>query len=244
MKAVPADEAIVVEPLSPAVGLEVRGASLDAPSDELSAMVSDLWQVGGALLFRNCADPTRGAAALGRAIAGNTLITVSAAVPGGTDWMMVGADTSDPPPLACIVGTETGNLPALWLAGMEAAADAMRLTGADTLAEAQGLHFAHSLDGPMLPIVQKHPVSGATAFYPPPRRAAATDPVALAIVRMAEEPQFCHRHDWQPGDLLAWDPRVVRSMWTHAPAEKDATFAIVRTAAPQPMTRPEWEMPL
>lgn len=244
MRAVPADEAIVVEPLSPAVGLEVRGVSLDAPSDELAAMVRDLWQVGGALLFRNCTDTTRGAAALGQAIGGNSLITVSATVPGGADWAMVGADTSHPLPLACIVGTESGNLPALWLAGMEAAADAMRLTGSDTLAEAQGLHFAHSPEGPMLPVLQKHPVSGATVLYPAPRRAAATDPVALAVVRIAEEPQFSYRHDWQPGDLLAWDPRVVRSMWTHAPAEKDATFAIVRSAAPQPMTRPEWEMPL
>jgi hypothetical protein len=51
MQAVGTDEAIMVEPLSPAVGLEVRGASLDAPQDELSAMVRDLWQVGGAYCF-------------------------------------------------------------------------------------------------------------------------------------------------------------------------------------------------
>jgi hypothetical protein len=195
-------------------------------------------------LFRNSADAARDAAALGRAIAGNTLITVSASVPGTTDWAMVGADTSDPPPLACIVGTDSGKLPPLWLAGMEAAADAMRLTASDTLAEAQGLHFAHSLDGPMLPILQKHPVSGATVLYPPPRRAAVVDPVAHAIVRTAEEPQFCYRHDWQAGDLLAWDPRVVRCKWADMPDEDSAVFAIVRAAAPQPATRPEWEMPL
>lgn len=245
MRTVAADDAIHVEPLSPAVGLEVRGASLDAPSDELADMIRDLWQVAGALLFRNCADPATSAAALGRAIANKTLVAVSANVPGTADWSMVGADSTELSPLACIVGTETGNLPDLWLAGMEAAADSLRMTSPETLTEAEGLHFAHSLDGPMLPVLQKHPLSDATVLFPPPRRAAATDQVALALVRAAEEPEFCYRHEWQPGDVLAWDPRAVRSRWERLPAEDVATFSIVRAAnTPQPAGRPEWEFPL
>lgn len=238
MRAIAADDAILVEPVSPAVGLEVRGVDLDAPdTDEVAAMLRDLWQVGGALLFRGCADPAHSAALLGRALAGNTLIAVSGAVPGGTEWSMVGAESSDPPPLACVVATASGDLPPLWLAGMEAAADALRLTHPETLADADGLHFAHSLDGPMLPVVQQHPLSGATVLYPPPRAAARKDPVGLALVRTAEEARFCHRHAWQPGDVLAWDPRAVRCRWESLPEDGDATFAIVRAAgSAQPAT--------
>lgn len=245
MRSDAADDAIHVEPLSPAVGLEVRGASPDAPSDEVAAMIRDLWQVAGALLFRGCDDPAKSAAALGRAIAGKALVAVSAHVPGTADWSMVGAEGMETLPLACIVGTDTGDLPDLWLAGMEAAADSLRMTSPDTLTDAESLHFAHSLDGPMLPVLQKHPLSGAWVLYPPPRRAAATDQTALALVRTAEEPEFCHRHEWQPGDVLAWDPRAVRSRWERLPAENAAMFSIVRTAnTPQPATGTEWEMPL
>ncbi|MCB9929992.1 MAG: hypothetical protein H6844_11345 [Alphaproteobacteria bacterium] len=238
-----ADDAILVEPLSPAVGLEVRGVDLDTLSDELAAMVRDLWQVGGALLFRGCADPARCAAALGRAIAGKTLIAVSASIPGSAEWSMVGADGTASLPLACVVGTGDAALPPLWLAGMEAAADSLRMTAPETLKDAEGLHFAHSLDGPMRPVLLEHPLTGATVLYPPPRRAASQDPVGQALVRTAEEPQFGHCHAWQPGDVLAWDPRAVRARWDEAPAEDSATFAIVRAASSLP-AKPDWELPV
>ena len=54
MRTTAADDAVFVEPLAPAVGLEVRGVTPDALDDEHTAMLRDLWQVGGALLFRNC----------------------------------------------------------------------------------------------------------------------------------------------------------------------------------------------
>ncbi len=246
MQADAADEAILVEPLSPAVGLEIRGVVPDDLTDEQIAMLRDLWQVGGALLFRGCERPARGGATLARILAGDTLITVSASVPGGTEWGMVGADAPGSLPLVCVVATRTLDLPALNLAGMEAAADSLRLVDSNLLAEAQALHFAHSLDGPMLAVLQQHPISGATVLYPPPRRAAGKDAVALALVRTAEEPQFAYRHVWQPGDVLAWDPRAVRSMWDSAPAEDAAAFSVVRSAtdAQLPATAPEWEMPL
>ena len=255
MQETAADDAILVEPLAPAVGLAVSGVALDVSgpdglgsgglSDEHAAMLRDLWQVGGAFLFRGSPNPARAAAALGRVLAGDALIAVSASVPGGTEWAMVGAEAPAPHPLVCVVATEDGALPPLWLAGMEAAADALRLTNADTLMEAEGLHFAHSLDGPMLPVLQRHPQSGATILFPPPRRAAGKDPQALTLVRLAEEPRFCYRHDWQPGDVLAWDPRAVRSLWQQAPVASAATtFAIVRSASHLSAGPPEWELPL
>jgi hypothetical protein len=171
---------------------------------------------------------------------------VTASVPGSTEWGMVGAEATGSLPLVCVVATKTEDLPALHLAGMEAAADALRLIDSNLLSEAKALHFAHSLDGPMLAVLQQHPLSGATILYPPPRRAAGKDAVALALVRTAEEPQFSYRHTWQPGDVLAWDPRAVRSMWEKTPAGDAAAFSIVRSAtdAQLPATAPEWEMPL
>ena len=98
----------------------------------------------------------------------------------------------------------------------------------------------------MLPVLHQHPLSNATILYPPPRRAAGKDSVALALVRMAEEPQFCYRHVWQPGDVLAWDPRAVRSKWDRTPTEGSAAFSVVRasSASQLPANAPEWEMPL
>jgi hypothetical protein len=246
MRTTAADDAVLVEPLAPAVGLEVRGVTPDALNDEQTAMLRDLWQIGGALLFRNCERPGRCAALLGRVLGGDILTTVSATIPGSTEWAMVGADASAPLPLACVIATDSGDLPALSLAGMEAAIDSLRLTGSDMLSEAEHLHFAHSLDGPMLPVLLHHPLSGVTVLYPPPRRAAGKDSAALALVRMAEEPQFCYRHVWQPGDVLAWDPRAVRSKWELTPAEDSAVFSIVRasSASQLPANAPEWEMPL
>lgn len=102
MRTTAADDAVFVEPLAPAVGLEVRGVTPDALDDEHTAMLRDLWQVGGALLFRNCERPARCAALLGRVLGGDILTTVSATIPGSAEWAMVGADSTSPlPPRLC-----------------------------------------------------------------------------------------------------------------------------------------------
>ena len=126
---------------------------------------------------------------------------------------------------------------------MEAAADALRLTAAETLAEAEDRYSAHSLDAPMRPVLYRHPLSGATVLYPPPRRATGKDPLLLALARTAEEPEFIYRHEWQAGDVLAWDPTAVRSLWERVPADDAASFSIARAASTLPPT-PDWELPV
>ena len=225
------DDAILVEPLAPAVGLSVRGVDLTALTDDLTAMLQDLWQLGGALLFRGCEDPRLAVASLCQALVPDTPLTETSTPPGGTGWAMVGADASTAPPVVCAAGS-ADTLPALWLAGMEAAADALHLTGVEALSEAVGKRFAHRVGGPLHPALVRHAVSGAGVLYPPPRALAEHDGPANALVRHAEQPQFHYRHIWQRGDVFAWDPRAVRSRWEALPTDTGAAFITLQGSSP------------
>ncbi|MGZ0190508.1 MAG: hypothetical protein ACKVH0_21340, partial [Alphaproteobacteria bacterium] len=84
--------AIMVEPLSPAVGLMIDGVDLLALTDQSTDMIQDLWQVGAALLFRRQQQPQEAARRLALALGtGAILADILPLTAIRDDWVMLGA---------------------------------------------------------------------------------------------------------------------------------------------------------
>lgn len=205
--------AIRVEPLSPAVGLWISGVDLLRLDAGSAAMICDLWQLGGALLFRAQSLPEEAArklaAVLGKgpaperdASAGLASVTGAWAMPGSAEAV---------PPKALVLAADSA-APSLMLAGMEAAADAMRMEDPEFLAQIAGARAPHVAGGPEHPVLHRHPLSGEVCLYPPPLVQAGF-PDAAALADYAVQERFCCSLEWQAGDVLAIDPRAVLCRW-------------------------------
>lgn len=223
---------IRIEPMSPAVGLWAGGVDLLALDSGLAAMIADMWQLGGALLFRGQDDPAMAAAKLAAVLAKGPVGGMDAGdladgVRIAADWTMPGADLALPPK-ALVLGGEAIPAP-LAMAGMEAAADALRMEDPGFLAEIANTRAAHANGGPLHPVMHRHPLSGEACLYPPPA-ALARFPGADRLLAHAERPAFCWTHEWQPGDVLAIDPRAVRCRWADGREHAAAMMAIPGTA--------------
>ena len=218
MTAGPATEpqAIRVEPLSPAVGLWIGGVDLLRLDAGGAAMIEDLWQLGGALLFREHLPAEDAALKLAAVLAkgpvggGAPADATADRAPVAGDWSMPGAQAALPPKALVFAADEA--LPGLLLAGMEAAADAMHMEDPDFLAQIAGARAPHGEGGPPHPVLHRHPQTGEACFYPPPPQLASF-PGAAALGEYAAQERFCYAHEWRPGDVLAIDPRAVRCRW-------------------------------
>jgi hypothetical protein len=234
--------AIMVEPLSPAVGLMIDGVDLLALTDQSTDMIQDLWQVGAALLFRRQQQPQEAARRLALALGtGAILADILPLTAIRDDWVMLGADQPLPPAVAVLA--ESGGqpsllpghcYPSLWLAGMEAAADALRMADPEFLAGLNLSRGMHAAAGPAQPLVHRHAMTGEACLYPPPvaHQAAKAEKVMQQHVI---QQRFCYKHVWQPGDVLAFDPRAVRCKWDQLPAAEGSGFALPGTAPLEPV---------
>ena len=179
---------IRIEPLSPAVGLWVDGPDLHQLDAGLKAMIEDLWQLGGALLFRHQRSPEDAARVLASVLAKGPV-----AVDGGTaedtsfggDWAMPGSHSSVPPN-ALIFCAGASDTP-LAMAGMEAAADALQMAEPDLMAQVAGVWVAHTPGGPEHPLLHRHPLSGEVCFYAPPPGETAF-PGSAQLLAYLEQP--------------------------------------------------------
>ena len=241
-----AAKAIRIEPLSPAVGLWVDGVDLHRLDGGSAAMIQDLWQLGGALLFRAQENPETAAVNLATVLAHGPVALTEGARAGdeiaGTHWQMPGGWLAVPHK-ALVFGPASGSagLPELLMAGMEAAADTMRMEAPELLAGFIGLRCAHAPGGTGHPLVLRHPQSGEACLYPPPENG----PPFLGAERLmthASQARFCWRYDWQPGDVLAVDPRAVRCRWGEAPAAETACVVVPGTVplSPEPASFGGW----
>lgn len=236
---------IRIEPMSPAVGLWVGGVDLLALDGGLAAMIADMWQLGGALLFRGQDDPALAAAKLAAVLAKGPVAGGDADASGervriGGAWAMPGGNLALPPK-ALVLGGEAAAAP-LAMAGMEAAADALRMEDPGFLAEIASARAAHAGGGPVHPVLHRHPLSGEPCLYPPPA-ALAHFPGGDRLLAHAERPAFCWTHEWQAGDVLAVDPRAVRCRWADG-REHAAAMIVAPGAVPLADCRApadEWE---
>lgn len=235
--------AIRVEPLSPAVGLWIDGVDLLRLDAGAAAMIEDLWQLGGALLFRAQSLPAEAGRKLA-AVLGKGPVPESDAASGPATvtgaWSMPGSALAVPP--HALVYAADDAAPGLMLAGMEAAADAMRMEDPDFLAQIAGARAPHCAGGPAHPVLHRHPLSGEVCLYPPPLTEAGF-PGADALAEYVVQDRFRCTLEWQPGDVLAIDPRAVLCRWTSGRDEVMPAIA-VPGAAPLLETRGifgEWE---
>jgi hypothetical protein len=235
--------AIRVEPLSPAVGLWIDGIDLLRLDSGAAAMIEDLWQLGGALLFRAQSLPAEAAGKLAAVLGkgpvpesgeGDRTATVTGA------WAMPGSALAVPPKALVFAAADAA--PGLMLAGMEAAADAMRMEDPDFLSQIAGARAPHVTGGPVHPVLHRHPLSGEVCFYPPPP-AQAGFPGAAALADYVGQERFCCMLEWQAGDVLAIDPRTVLCRWSSGRDEAMSAI-LVPGAAPLLETRGafgDWE---
>ena len=235
-------EAIRVEPLSPAVGLLIEGVDLQRLNSGAAAMIQDLWQLGGALLFRAQTTPEAAAQRLATVLANGPFTHTDASAHAaaaiiGTHWKMPGAEHAIPPK-ALVFAPALGSPspPALMLAGMEAAADTLRMEDPEFLATLSGLHCAHTPDGAEHPLVLHHPQSGEACLYPPPVGGQGFADAERLMDHVAQA-RFCWRYEWQPGDVLALDSRAVRCRWEETPGSTLAECVVVPGSAPLPPER-------
>lgn len=235
-----AAQGIRIEPLSPAVGLRVDGIDLHRLDGNTAAMIQDLWQLGGALLFQVQSNPETAAHSLAAVLAhGPVGLTEGARASdeiAGTHWQMPGAWLAVPRK-ALVFGPSAGSpgLPELVMAGMEAAADTLRMEDPEFLAGLIGQRYAHVPGGAEHPLVLWHPQSGEACLYPPPEGAGGLA-AAERLLAHVSQPRFCWRYDWQPGDVLAVDPRAVRCRWVEAPVAEAVCVVVPGTAplSPEP----------
>jgi len=226
--------ATIVTPLSPSIGLELAGVDLCTLDAGLHNMIRDLWQLGAALLFRDQAQA--GLSALAAALSGSAappiapsslLISTAEA-----QWHHYGACDVVPPAAVVIAVGDWPDLPALTLAGTEAAADELRLAAPELFAKIAGLRLAHDCDGAHThPACHRHPLTGETCLYPAPPEPSANDTAAL-LHEHATKARFCYSHEWSPGDILAFDPRAAMSRWQAPRTSSRALHCVVPGAGP------------
>jgi alpha-ketoglutarate-dependent taurine dioxygenase len=227
--------AIIVEPLSAGVGLHVGGVNLHALSDGAMDLIKDLWQVGGALLFRQQADPSAAALKLASALAGGPgSLAPQSDWEIGEHWSMLGAYAGLPP--NAVVLSAGPALPPLGLAGMEAAADALRMENPSLFAKLASVYRAHVEGGPPHPLIHRHALSGESCLYPPPK--ASADAKVDNILHHAEAVRFCYTHNWMAGDVLAFDPRAVRCRWFEPPSRAPRLLVLAGSVPLAPVPAP------
>ena len=207
-------DAIVIQPLHPALGLEIKGLDLLELDEAGCDIINDMWQLGGALLFRNQSAPAQAAKNLAEALAtGLGLDPVEAAAALDPDWHMMGA-AEETPPVGAVYRCEAAApaLPDLELSSMEAVADALRMADPEYLAEIGPIAEPHVAGGPRHPALHRHWESGEVCAYPPPSgRSPKTGSARLRD--KAEALEMVYRHEWAGGDVLAFDTRAVRCRW-------------------------------
>ncbi len=227
---VPDGEAISVEPLSPPIGLRISGIDLHHLDAGAVAMIQDLWQLGGALLFRGQTLPESAMIGLAAALASGPFAPDDGLPDArdllNTEWQMPGAVQEIPPKALVFAATGAPGLPPLQMAGMEAAADALRMEDTGLLGALAGRRAAHAAGGAGHPLIVLHAQSGEACLYPPPDGMGGFAEAAR-LAEHAGQQRFCWQHDWQQGDVLALDPRAVRCRWLSAPASEPGASVVV-----------------
>lgn len=94
----------------------------------------------------------------------------------------------------------------------------------------RGLNAIHSFDyGPLgvrntvHPVVRTHPVTGRETLYVSETfvkqfegmTVEESQPILRYLFDFSVRPEFCYRHQWQPGDVLMWDNRSVAHRAIH-----------------------------
>jgi len=170
-------------------------------------MIEDLWQLGGALLFREQDQPEAAAAALA-SVLGKVPVSLEGAGEIGVseEWQMLGAGRAWPPQALALAADQA--CAPLTLAGMEAAAEALRLEDPDLFGQLAEETAPHTAEGPQHYLIHRHPLSAEPCLYPPPgfHKRDWGKRLQLHVTR----PRFSYTHEWMPGDVLAFDPTAVR----------------------------------